>query len=188
MQLSRQNAGVGGFPILLVSPLLSVVEERGATEELRRIRHAFSDREAGMRFIPTRIHAVLDYLVGVLLIIVPWLLGFAEGGAETWVPVILGVGIIVYSLCTNYEFSAVRSISMPAHLWMDGIGGAILLVSPWLFGFADEVWIPHVVVGLIEIGAAVCTHTAPPWGPVVTPEAPGGAVDRGPTDPTDPDV
>jgi hypothetical protein len=37
-----------------------------------------------MRFIPTRIHGFLDYAVGVLLIVVPWLFGFAAGGAETW--------------------------------------------------------------------------------------------------------
>jgi hypothetical protein len=28
-----------------------------------------------MRFIPTRIHGFLDYAVGVLLIVVPWLFG-----------------------------------------------------------------------------------------------------------------
>ena len=29
-------------------------------------------------------------------------------------------------------------------------GGWLLLVSPWLFGFADYVTVPHVVFGLIE--------------------------------------
>ncbi len=38
-----------------------------------------------MRSIPTRVHGVLDYLVGLLLIGAPWLLGFERGGAETWV-------------------------------------------------------------------------------------------------------
>ncbi len=47
-----------------------------------------------MRFIPTRLHGVLDYLVGTLLIAAPWLLNFNRGGAETWVPVILGVGAL----------------------------------------------------------------------------------------------
>ncbi len=34
-----------------------------------------------MRFIPTRIHGMMDYLMGVLLIVAPCLFGFADGGA-----------------------------------------------------------------------------------------------------------
>lgn len=117
-----------------------------------------------MRFIPTRVHGYLDYALGVLLIVAPWLLAFARGGAETWVPVILGVGVILYSLLTDYELGAVRSISMPAHLALDGLGGLVLLVSPWLFGFADFVWVPHVLLGIVEIGAALFTETVPSYG------------------------
>lgn len=117
-----------------------------------------------MRFIPTRIHGYIDYLMGVLLIAAPWLLGFAAGGAETWVPVVLGAGVILYSLLTDYELGAVHTLSMPTHLWLDGLGGLLLLASPWLFGFADLVWVPHVVLGLLEIGAALTTETVPSYG------------------------
>ena len=37
----------------------------------------------------------MDYLMGILLIASPWLFGFDRGGAETWVPVILGIGAII---------------------------------------------------------------------------------------------
>jgi hypothetical protein len=114
-----------------------------------------------MRFISTRMHGVLDYLVAILLIAAPWLFQFARGGMETWVPVLLGVGVILYSLLTNYELGAARAISMPAHLWLDGLGGAFLASSPFIFGFAEFVWVPHVVVGLLEIGAALFTETRP---------------------------
>ena len=40
-----------------------------------------------MRFVPTRIHGIADWLLGALLIALPWLLGFARGGAETYLPV-----------------------------------------------------------------------------------------------------
>lgn len=112
-----------------------------------------------MRFLPTRIHGMLDYLIGLLLIAAPWVLGFADGGAEQWVPVILGAGVIMYSLITDYELSIARIIPMPVHLGLDIMGGALLAVSPWLFGFSEEVWLPHVVVGVLEIGAGLVTHT-----------------------------
>lgn len=114
-----------------------------------------------MRFIPTRVHGILDYGMGLILIGSPWLFGFGRGGAETWVPVILGLGVILYSLFTDYEFGVVRTLSMPAHLTLDGLGGALLAFSPWLFGFADHVWVPHVVLGVAEIGAALFTRKVP---------------------------
>lgn len=114
-----------------------------------------------MRFIPTRIHGMLDYGMGVILIVAPWLLGFARGGAETWLPVVLGVGAILYSLFTDYELGMVRKLSMPTHLTLDGLSGALLAVSPWLFGFAEYVWLPHLVLGLLEVGAAIFTQKVP---------------------------
>ncbi len=59
-----------------------------------------------MRFIPTRVHGLLDYVVGMLLIAAPWVFNFDRGGAETWVPVALGVGALVYSLFTDHELGA----------------------------------------------------------------------------------
>ncbi len=114
-----------------------------------------------MRMIPTRIHAIADYAIGVLLIVSPWLFGFATGGIAQWLPMVLGLAVIVYSLLTRYELGLVGAIPMPAHLWLDGIGGALLAVSPWLFGFADVVIWPHLIIGLVEIVAALTTETEP---------------------------
>lgn len=116
-----------------------------------------------MRFIPTRIHGMLDYGMGLILIASPWLFGFARGGAETWLPVILGLGVILYSLFTDYELGVVRKLSMSAHLTLDGLGGALLAISPWLFAFADHVWVPHLVLGVAEIGAALFTRNVPSY-------------------------
>ena len=89
-----------------------------------------------MRFIPTRIHGMMDYAMGLLLIAAPWLFGFARGGAETWIPVLLGVGALLYSMMANYELG-VAGHPMPTHLTLDAGSGLLLAVSPWLFGFAN---------------------------------------------------
>ncbi len=117
-----------------------------------------------MQVIPTRIHGMMDYLVGALLIAAPWLFDFNRGGAETWVPVLLGLSVILYSLFTDYELGAVRRIPMPTHLALDLGGGVLLAVSPWLFGFSEYVWEPHLIVGLIEIGTALMTRRVPADG------------------------
>jgi hypothetical protein len=107
---------------------------------------------------------MMDYLIGVLLIAAPWLFNFDRGGAETWVPVILGAGVILYSLFTDYELGAMRRISMPTHLMLDLGGGVLLALSPWLFGFSDYVWQPHLIVGLLEIGTSLMTRRIPDTG------------------------
>jgi hypothetical protein len=109
-------------------------------------------------FLPTRVHGILDYLMGIVLVAAPLALGFG-GGPQTWLPVLLGGGLILYSLFTEYELGVVPVLSMPAHLVMDAMGGLFLAASPWIFGFAWDVWVPHVVLGLAEVGAAVLTQT-----------------------------
>ena len=114
-----------------------------------------------MRVIPTRVHGILDYLMGLVLIASPWIFGFADGGARQWVPVALGVAALIYSVLTDYELGLARMIPMSIHLVLDFASGAFLAASPWIFGFADDVWVPHVVLGLIEIGAVLMSETEP---------------------------
>lgn len=114
-----------------------------------------------MRFIPTKVHGALDYIVGLLLIAAPWIFNFNDGSAAQWVPVIIGVMVILMSLMTNYEAGAMRAISMSTHLTMDVIAGIFLAASPWLFGFADQVYWPHLIVGLFSIFAGLMTETTP---------------------------
>jgi hypothetical protein len=117
--------------------------------------------EVPMRFISTRVHGVLDYLMGLLLLAAPYLLGFADGSAAQYVPQALGAALLGASLLTNYELGLMRVIPMPMHLMLDFASGALLAASPWLFGFADRLYLPHLILGLLEVGAALTTRTVP---------------------------
>lgn len=117
-----------------------------------------------MKPISTRLHGYLDYLTGLLLIASPWLFDFAAGGPETWIMVLFGVATIVYSLMTEYELGIARTISMKTHLLIDFINGAILSISPWMFGFADYVYGPHLILGVISMFVSVITSRIPEHG------------------------
>jgi len=113
-----------------------------------------------MRFIPTRFHAPLDYIVGAALIAAPWIFQFSEHTAATIIPIVLGIGLIAYSLFTNYELGVWKVAPMAVHNLIDVAAGTFLALSPWLFGFADEsanVWVPHVVVGLAAVFLGLAT-------------------------------
>src|SRR5688572_5190665 len=98
-----------------------------------------------MKFISTRIHGVLDYLVGILLIISPWLFNFSEEGFAVIVPITLGIITIIYSVMTDYEMGILNLISMKTHLLFDILSGVFLAVSPWLLGFSDYMYAPHLI-------------------------------------------
>jgi hypothetical protein len=113
-----------------------------------------------MRFIPTRVHAPLDYIVGAGLIAAPWILQFSEHTTPTVLSIVLGVGLIGYSLFTDYELGVWRVAPMAVHNLFDIAAGAVLVASPWIFGFADDganVWLPFLVVGLAAIGLGLTT-------------------------------
>ena len=112
-----------------------------------------------MRFISTRAHGLIDYIWGLLLGAAPWIFNFTDNRPATYVAWILGVGAILYSLATDYELGLVPILSMPMHLVIDGLGGALLAASPWLFGFADRVFWPHLLFGLFSVGASLLTET-----------------------------
>ncbi|MCJ8520977.1 hypothetical protein ABID21_004841 [Pseudorhizobium tarimense] len=107
--------------------------------------------------IDTKTHGIIDYLTGVLLLIAPYLFGFANGGIEQWLPQLLGAMILVMSLLTNYELSVAKLIPLKVHLAVDIAGGVLLAASPWLFGFSQTIWWPHVLVGLMEIVVPLVT-------------------------------
>lgn len=114
-----------------------------------------------MRIISTRMHGVLDYMMSLLVMSAPWLFSFARGGAETWVPVIIGATSLVYTILTNYELGIAKQLSMRTHLTLDFIGGTLLALSPWLFGFSELVYLPHLIFGILEVGTAMITDPVP---------------------------
>jgi hypothetical protein len=114
-----------------------------------------------MRFIPTRFHAPLDYIVGAVLIAAPWIFQFSDVGAATAISIVLGIGLIAYSLFTNYELGVWKVAPMAVHNLIDIVAGVLLVASPWIFGFADEganAWVPFVVIGVAAIFLGLTTQ------------------------------
>src|SRR3954452_24831097 len=114
------------------------------------------------RPITSRMHGMLDYPVGIVLILAPWIFGFSDiGGAATAVPIVIGVLVLAQSVMTDYELSLVDVLPLRTHLAMDVVAGIVLAASPFVFGFSDEAptaWRPHVLVGLGLIGSGLMTQ------------------------------
>ncbi len=97
----------------------------------------------------------------------PFLFGFVSvGGVAVVLPIVLGIGLIVYSLLTKYELGipGLKVIPMPLHLIFDFVAAALLAVSPFLFGFyryAPNVWLPHLISGVGVILLVLVSQSQP---------------------------
>lgn len=109
-----------------------------------------------MRFIPTRLRGIVDYLVGLVMIVLPYLLGF--DGTPQIALVILGVVVILYSFVTDYELGMVRFLRVRFHLFLDGLLGVGLLMFPSLFNLSfSSIW-PIYVIGANALFFAATTQ------------------------------
>lgn len=117
-----------------------------------------------MQIISTRLHTIIGLIVGLALIVAPWLFGFADrGGAEMMTPIYIGIILILSELTTTSPLSLIKLVPMRIHIVLDALLGLVLLASPWLFEFSDleaNAWVPHVIVGILIIGYALVTNTA----------------------------
>jgi hypothetical protein len=118
-----------------------------------------------MKFISSKVHGILDYIVAVALFFAPIIFGFQSvGGAAVVIPMVLGVILAIYSLCTQYELGVLKLIDFQYHLAIDVIAAIFLAVSPFLFGFinqAPNAWLPHILVGVAIVLVVMFSRPVP---------------------------
>ncbi len=113
--------------------------------------------------ISLRTHNVLEYGLGVFLVVCPFLFGFAGIAPAVNVFMISGIALIVYSLLTNYYYSLTRVIPLGTHMTLDAGLGILVILAPALFGYRDVLtdghYVLHVVIGVSTVGLVALTHT-----------------------------
>lgn len=111
----------------------------------------------------TKAHALWDYLAGLVLISSPWLFNFTGDPPAKWPVVVAGVLVLLLATLTDYEGGVFRKILMPLHLGLDRLIGSLLGASPWLLGFADRIYWPHLGLGLLLLIAGLITEQLPAY-------------------------
>jgi hypothetical protein len=113
--------------------------------------------------IPLKVHNVLDYVVGVLLALSPYLFGFSDVVAARNVFLVVGLGLIAYSSITNYYYSVAKIIPLGVHMVLDAISGIVLILAPALFDYreviSDGQFALHFVMGIGALALVAFTRT-----------------------------
>jgi hypothetical protein len=108
-------------------------------------------------------HAALELFMAVLLILAPWIFGFSDVEAATAVSIAVGAVMLVAGSLTQWRYSLAKLIPLRTHFMTDMLLGAVLILSPFIFGFADEGGAARftIIVGVLEILTAMATR----WDP-----------------------
>jgi hypothetical protein len=114
--------------------------------------------------IPLNLHAALEPLIAVVIIAAPWIFQFSETTSAAVICVLVGVVMLLVGSLTDWRMSLMRLIPLRMHLMGDLLLGAVLILSPLIFGFSDEGGPTRfmVIAGALELMTALMTR----WDPV----------------------
>ncbi len=115
-----------------------------------------------LQFLSPKHHGILDYLAAAGLIIFPFLLGLGSDGlVALLLSVTGGIGLITYSLLTDYKFGAFKLFSYDLHLFLDLSAAAAFITAPFAFGFETLTSIYYFVMAAGVIAVVAVSKRVP---------------------------
>ena len=107
-----------------------------------------------MRLINTKAHAIVDYLIALVLLSASSLFEFDDRRAVLACD-IAGVVLLLNASLTAFEYGFLHLIPLRVHVAIDVVSGLTLAASPWLFSFHDLAYKPHFVFGITILAIGV---------------------------------
>ena len=103
------------------------------------------------KLLKAKTHSYIDYILGTLLLASPWLLNLKSGSMESKIIFTIGLSKIFTNLITHNKLGVVSILCVKTHLRIDFFLGLFLGISPWLYNFHTQIFVPFVFLGLLII-------------------------------------
>jgi hypothetical protein len=112
-------------------------------------------------FISTSFFGFINYAIALTLMASPWLFGFSRGAAF-FLPLVFGWLQLIMAIFSNNRFGFIKQFPVAMHCFLDVVGGFILLVSPFLYGYyATTVFLPQLLLGTLVFFLGIFTKKSP---------------------------
>ena len=120
------------------------------------------DRRLRGNSVPLFVHGLVEYGVGALSIVAPFLFSFDSDVAKV-VSILLGAAIIVFGFMTEAPTGVTRNLPIASHVVLDYVGSLFLIIAPFLFGFKDDAkaTVYFIVIGLGFLLLTLATRYKP---------------------------
>jgi hypothetical protein len=112
-----------------------------------------------VKFLPAWFHAIADYAVGILLIVVALVDNGSTGAVATGV--VVGAVVLVVSAFTRYPLGMVKVLPFPVHSGGDYLAAALLIAAPFALNFSSAeggMAAFYVVMGVAVLAVSLVTN------------------------------
>ena len=112
-----------------------------------------------VRLLPAWLHAVADYAVGSLLIIVALAVGGSTGAVATGV--VVGAVVLAVSMMTKYPLGVVKVLPFTIHSAGDYAATALLLSAPFVLNFRHDdtgLSVFYIAAGVAVLAVSLITN------------------------------
>jgi hypothetical protein len=112
-----------------------------------------------VRLLPAWLHAVADYAVGGLLIIVALAVGGSNGAVATGV--VVGAVVLLVSMLTKYPLGVVKVLPFTVHSAGDYLAAALLVIAPFVLNFRSGdagLTAFYIVAGIAVLAVSLITN------------------------------
>ena len=112
-----------------------------------------------VKLLPAWFHAIADYAVGILLIVVAIAADGSAGATATGV--IVGAVVLLVSALTRYPLGIAKVLPFTIHSAGDYLAAALLIAAPFALNFADAesgLAAFYVVMGVAVLAVSLVTN------------------------------
>ena len=109
-----------------------------------------------VRVLPAWFHAIADYAVGVLLIVVAIAAG--NGAEEVGLGVVVGATVLLVSMLTKYPLGMAKVLPFTVHSAGDYLAAALLIAGPAILGITGGIAAFYVVMGVAVLAVSLVTN------------------------------
>jgi hypothetical protein len=110
-----------------------------------------------------RMHAMIEPLAAIVLIVGPWLFGFNDIESLTIVSVAVGAVMLLSGGITRWRWSVAKVIPLREHFMTDLLLGIVLIASPFVADWSARGDATRflVIMGVLELLATSLTRWEP---------------------------
>ena len=112
-----------------------------------------------VKLLPAWFHAIADYAVGALLIIVPIVVGGSDEAVATGI--VVGAVVLLVSMATRYPLGIFKILPFTVHSAGDYLAAALLIVAPFALSFDGSdsgLSVFYVAAGLAVLAVSLITN------------------------------
>ncbi|HZP30078.1 MAG TPA: hypothetical protein VFC99_14070 [Acidimicrobiia bacterium] len=112
-----------------------------------------------VKFLPAWFHAIADYAVGALLIVVPIVAGGSDEAVATGI--VVGAVVLLVSMATRYPLGVFKVLPFTVHSAGDYLAAALLIAAPFALSFDGSdsgLSAFYVAAGLAVLAVSLVTN------------------------------